>query len=195
MISKDDLKNRVSIEPLYKGGANFETHVLAKTNYGYKFKPSIGNALFVAVFCAVGYGFFAAGIYKFSKTSSFDFITSNPVLIIAGSVFFLAANLLLYMHFKPIIFNKTKNIFYSGYKKEYSKKNTQLSKIVALQIIGETIRGENGGYKSFEINLVLDDASRLHVIDHGKLKSIIDDAEVLSKFLNIPIWHAESNKT
>ena len=30
------------------------------------------------------------------------------------------------------------------------------------------------------------------MIDHGNLKSLIRDAEWLSEFLNVPIWHAES---
>jgi len=39
--------------------------------------------------------------------------------------------------------------------------------------------------------LVLEDASRVNVRDHGKIKTLIIDAKTLSEFLNIPIWHAE----
>ncbi|WP_092447345.1 hypothetical protein [Winogradskyella sediminis] len=68
-----------------------------------------------------------------------------------------------------------------------------MKSIVAIQIIGEYVQSDDGSYKSFELNLVLDDASRRNVVDHGNLKSIIKDAEMLSAFLNIPIWHAGSN--
>ena len=43
--------------------------------------------------------------------------------------------------------------------------------------------------------LVLEDGTRRNVVDHGSLKTIIDDAHIVSEFLNVPIWHAESNKT
>ncbi len=40
----------------------------------------------------------------------------------------------------------------------------------------------------------MDDGERFNVVDHGNLKSLIRDAEWLSEFLNLPIWHAESSK-
>jgi len=195
MLDIDAIRKTVSIIPLHPGGANFETHVLSKTRNGYKFKPSIINAMFSAIFATVGYGFLVGGIYKYKNTSDFNLFTINPLLLVVGTIFFLAANWLLYLHFKPIVFNKNNNIFYTGFKGSPFQKSTKLNKIVALQILGETIKGDNGSYKSFELNLVLDDASRLHVIDHGKLKALLDDTEVLSKYLNVPIWHAKSNKT
>lgn len=70
-----------------------------------------------------------------------------------------------------------------------------LKSIVAIQIIGEHVPTDDGSYKSFELNLVLEDSSRKNVVDHGNLKSIISDAEILSDFLNIPIWHAGTIKS
>ncbi|MFT4803048.1 MAG: Fe2+ transport system protein B [Psychroserpens sp.] len=54
---------------------------------------------------------------------------------------------------------------------------------------------KDSSFKSFELNLVLDDSNRLNVIDHVNLKGVTADAETLSAFLNVPIWHASSNKT
>ena len=116
----------------------------------------------------------------------FSFVT------VIGALFFIAGNYLLISYFSHIVFNKHSNRFYRGFNKQHVKKSTALSNIVALQIIGETISGEDGSYKSFELNLVLKDATRINVVDHGKLKTIIIDAEVLSKQFNLPIWHAAS---
>ena len=70
-----------------------------------------------------------------------------------------------------------------------------MSRIVAIQIIGEVITSKDGRYKSFELNIVLDDSKRLNVIDHGNIKGVTADAQTLSTFLNVPIWHAGSNKS
>ncbi|WP_272022464.1 hypothetical protein [Olleya namhaensis] len=186
----ETIKKKVSTKPAVSGGANFETHVLSQTRYGFKFKPSLGFALFTLLFVSVAYAFLYAGIALYIKTQNFDFIFSLVTLV--GTMFFIAGNYLLISYFSPIVFNKHSNRFYRGFNKHNSKKSTVLSNIVALQIIGETISGENGNYKSFELNLVLKDASRINVVDHGKLKTIIIDTEVLSKHFNIPIWHATS---
>ena len=190
MSDLETIKKKVSIKPALHGGANFETHVLSKTRYGFKFKPSLGYALFTLLFVGVAYAFLYAGIASYLKTNNFDFVFSFVTVI--GALFFIAGNYLLISYFSPIVFNKHSNRFYRGFNKQHPKKSTVLSNIVALQIIGETISGEDGSYKSFELNLVLKDATRINVVDHGKLKTIIIDAEVLSKQFNLPIWHAAS---
>lgn len=102
--------------------------------------------------------------------------------------------------YKPRIFDKQQGLYYATYqfklhksRRQQTKDYLSLKSIVAIQIIGEYVQSDDGSYKSFELNLVLDDASRRNVVDHGNLKSIIKDAEMLSAFLNIPIWHAGSN--
>lgn len=100
-----------------------------------------------------------------------------------------------------VFFNKSKNLYHKSYSKNETNRNTKkiqknqipLSEIIAIQIIGELVRGKNKSYNSFELNLVLTDNTRRNVIDHGNLKSIISDAERLSHFLNIPIWHSTSH--
>ena len=85
-------------------------------------------------------------------------------------------------------------VFYKNNTKK-SKNNIKLSRICAIQIIGEVVQSDNNNYNSYELNLVLDDSTRINVIDHGNLKGVIQDANWLSDFLNIPVWHAGSNKT
>ena len=78
--------------------------------------------------------------------------------------------------------------------KSASKSQIPLNSIIAIQLNGEHVKNDKGSYKSFELNLVLKDGSRKNVVDHGNLKSIISDAEILSDFLDVPIWHAGSIK-
>ena len=62
-----------------------------------------------------------------------------------------------------------------------------LSDIKGLQIIDEKCYTQNSRYVSYEINLVLSDGKRINVMDHANKESILDDAEILAEFLNIPI--------
>lgn len=104
---------------------------------------------------------------------------------------------LLFNYFSPHGFDKASNRYYRGFKSIQTKMSVDISlkTIVALQLIGETISDEDGSFKSFELNIILNNKERLNVMDHSNLRGIINDAETLSEFLNIPIWHAESNKT
>ena len=65
-----------------------------------------------------------------------------------------------------------------------------LETIHALQLISEWVSSDDGGYHSFELNLILKDGGRLNVVDHGGQDRIREDAKVLSDFLNVPVWDA-----
>ena len=191
----NDIKKEVSITPCYIGGASFKTHNLTKTSSGYAFKASIGGLIFALLFTFAGLGIACLGVYKtvFNSTAS-----QYLFLILFGSVFLAAGVFILLTFLRPRVFNKNSNYYYKGFRKNVTRETKNyfpLNRIIALQLIGETISGNNGSYKSFELNLVLDDVPRHNVVDHGNLKKLIDDASILSAFLDVPIWHAESNKT
>ena len=196
-----NLKSKVSVTPLKSGGASFKTNVLIQESISKLiYKPSTGAALFSFIFLAVGLGILFFGISPiFNKTSEGHSI--NLFLLLFGFVFAGAGALMFYYFYKPRVFDKQLGLYYKAYSVKPSKSRIKkidnfipLNKIIAIQIIGEHINRDNGSYKSFELNLVLDDNSRKNIIDHGNLKSIIDDAHILSDFLGVPIWHATSHK-
>lgn len=201
-FSKVPLKKHVSTIPLNSGGASFKTHVLIKkSNSKLVYKPSIGVALFCFIFLVIGLAVLFFGSYTFmtSKSNSEDF----PIwfVLIFGGVFTFAGSFMFYYNYKPRVFDKQLGMYYKAYKVSLhkttiSKFNYQipLKSIVAIQIIGETIKSDDSSYNSFELNLVTENSKRTNVIDHGNLKSIINDAHILSEFLNVPIWNAQSHK-
>jgi hypothetical protein len=68
---------------------------------------------------------------------------------------------------------------------------TPLKEIYALQIIGFSHPGGyRGGGRSYELNLVLSNADRIHVVDHSALKRLRRDATRLAELLNVPLWDA-----
>ncbi|MBF8151046.1 hypothetical protein ITJ86_14135 [Winogradskyella sp. F6397] len=197
--AKDTIKSKVSTSPLKPGGANFKTNVLTQANSSKLiYKPSIGAAIFSFIFFAVGFGVLFFALFPLFKTN-IEIVSINWFLILFGLLFSSAGGFMFYKFYKPRVFDKQQGIYYTTYKfnlhqsrKQQSDDYLPLKSIVAIQIIGEHIQSDDSSYKSFELNLVLDDASRKNVVDHGSLKSLIIDAEMLSEFLNVPIWHAGS---
>ena len=98
---------------------------------------------------------------------------------------------------------------------EVSDQSTSLSSIVAFQIVSEELmhvgvgkvkglrhvqsgrhRRINGvttkNYTSFELNAILEDGTRYHLIDHANLTSIQRDGQTLSDWLNVPLLDASA---
>ena len=73
---------------------------------------------------------------------------------------------------------------------ERGDSSAPLSSIHALQLLSEFVSGSKSSYHSYELNLVLNDGSRINVVDHGNLDRLRSDANTLSRFLDKPIWDA-----
>ena len=195
--SNDTIKSKVSTSPLKPGGANFKTNVLIQASPSKLiYKPSIGAALFSFIFLAVGMGVLFYALFPLFQ-SQIESVSIPWFLILFGLIFSGAGGFMFYMFYKPRVFDKQQGLYYTTYafkghqsRRKQSENYLSLQSIIAIQIIGEHVKSDDGSYKSFELNLVLEDASRRNVVDHGNLKAIINDAEMLSEFLNIPIWHA-----
>jgi len=66
-----------------------------------------------------------------------------------------------------------------------------LERVRALQILRECIENEGYALYSYELNMVLDDASRVNVVDHGDIGRIRREAVTLAEFLGgVPVWDA-----
>lgn len=195
----DTIKREVSTLPLKRSGSNFKTNVLIEaSNSKLVYKPSIGMAIFAFLFLAVGLTIIFFSLFPVFESTANSKVP-NWVLALFGLIFASAGGAMFYFSYMPRVFDKKLGLYYKSYKpelhrsnKDISKKQLSLKSIVAIQIIGEHVKGDKKTYKSFELNLVLSDASRKNVVDHGNLNSILNDAEMLSEFLNIPTWHAES---
>lgn len=98
---------------------------------------------------------------------------------------------------------------------EGSDRSTALSSIVAIQIVGEELmhvgvgkvkglrhvqsgrhRNINGvttkKYTSFELNAILEDGTRYHLVDHANLTAIQRDGQTLCDWLNVPLLDAST---
>ena len=194
----EHIKKSVSIKPLNSGGSNFKTNVLVEKQKGVlQYIPSTGLLAFLSIFLMVGISFLVFGVYKVFFSNEYHFDFGHVIFAIVSFVFLSVSTAMAYQNYKPNVFNKLTGRYTKGFVKNKIKKKSidiSLSKIIALQLIGEIVPTDKGSYNSFELNIVLDDGERFNVVDHGNLKTLIADAEWLSEFLNKPIWHAKSSK-
>jgi len=186
--------------PLKPGGSNFRTHEFAKKTGMAYFKATKGNLVFSGSFMFLGIVVPVLMLVSNIKNgSTFDIFLI--VMNLVPLVFFFAGFFLYKHSTKPIIFSKTRGYFWKGRLKENEspehkklKEYCRLSDVVALQIIAERVTSSSSSssgstsYRSYEMNLILRDASRLNVIDHGNKIKLLEDTEKLASYLGVPVW-------
>ena len=191
---KDPIAEKTKWKPAKSGGTNFRTHKLfSPTPYRAEFKPSIGAKIIYIFLCLIGLTTIIGFLFTSFKGGKFDPEFIFPIII--GLIFIIIGGGLFYSGSKPIVFDKMSGYFWKGNQdpkqimdKSKIKHYCKLSDIHALQIISENCRGDKSSFYSYELNLVLINAKRINIIDHGNLKKLREDAEILSQFLGKPVW-------
>ncbi len=183
--------------PLKGGGANFQTHRLDTSQPDLLvFKASKGAYWFTGLF-----GFFGLlglviplAIYFSQGQQDWGLLL---FAVLFGGIFLAVSILMFYFMTVPRVFDTFYGHYYQARKKPQHTMSTatknrlvDLSDVKAIQVIAERLSSKNGSYHSYEINLVLADASRINVIDHGKHQAVIEDAETLATTLGVPLWDA-----
>jgi len=194
----DSIAMQTRWTPQKGGGASFKTHRLVNVSaYRIEFRSSAGAKIFYSIFLLSGLGIMF--IFLKDPVSNGSFAIELDILfpMLIGLLFALVGGFLFFRGSVPIVFDKSNGYFLRGrknpsrvYDQTKIKSLISLQNIHALQIISEHISSNKSSYYSYEINLVLKDASRVNVIDHGNLDRIREDAKTLSDFLGKPVWDA-----
>ena len=183
--------------PLKGGGTNFQTHRLDSSNPDkLVFNATLGAKLFSGLFAVIGlFGLVIPVVIFF--TSGMQDWSMLLFALFFGGIFLAVGLFMLYLFALPRVFDTFYGCYYQGWKRPQhimgmgaTKKHaiTHLNEVEAIQVLRERIRSKNGSYNSYEINLVLQDASRVNVIDHGNHQGVIEDAETLAQTLGVPLW-------
>lgn len=197
----DDIALRTEWGPAKGGGASFGTHRLEQVDpYRTEFRPTRGAMAFYLLFVLVGLAVIVGfAIANMSRGLPANWSSAVPLVVpvVFGSVFTIVGGGMLYVGAAPIVFDKRRGDYWKGRVAPYEvstrremKDHVKLERIHALQIISEYCRSDKSSYYSYELNLVLDDGSRMNVIDHGNQSQLRDDAHALAAFLDKPVWDA-----
>ena len=184
---------QVSWDPLVRGGSNVCTHraQIKQSLSGSQlvFKTTWAAYLFCSVFMAVGLILLLAFLTQLMAAPGVN--AGMGLLGLVPCVFFIAGCLLLgWFRRRECCFETVSGRFMQASNVH------DLRDVQAIQLIRETVRSGNSGstyksrYYSYELNLVLRDATRLNVTDHGSLRVIRADAELLAHYLSVPVWDA-----
>lgn len=188
----DPLAKQTDWRPANRGGTNTRSRTLkAVSPERLAFKAAAGPLLIAGVAVAAG---------AFLALKSF-FGPGGPVLteaLIGGSIAVVGL-LLGYRFTRPIVLDKQTGLCWKGHRAPDSPAAARdqanaavLADVGAVQVIAERVNdsGKGRSYRSFEINLVLRDGSRLNLVDHSNQAAIRADAQRLGEFLGVPVWDA-----
>ncbi|HBC89368.1 MAG TPA: hypothetical protein DCZ94_20705 [Lentisphaeria bacterium] len=195
-IFNDPLAGKTGWTPAKGGGANFCTHrLIAMGPERMEFRSSWGAKFFYLIFLFIGLGVMLAVPIAMYSEGKLGLNPETIVPILIGSIFAIIGGIMLYFGTKPIVFDRRAGHFWKGWQNpekmlnpETLKHYTKLNQIHALQLVSEYCSGNKSSYYSYELNLVLEDGSRINVIDHGNSEKLRKDAQSLSTFLGKPVW-------
>lgn len=193
----DPIALQTAWHPARGGGTNFRTRKLVSLNSTcMAFRPTLQVLLFAAVF--IGIPILMLGVLYYRHPFNFFHPKTGMLLAMAFlAIFMLAGLIMLFFSTRPIVFDRSRDLFRKSWKnpptplsQAAGKGFARLSQIHALQIVSEHCSGDDSSFMSYELNLVLKDASRINVVDHGKLEKLQADAAQLARFLGKPLWDA-----
>lgn len=195
----DPFAAQVEWTPLVGGGRRLRTHDLVhRPPERWEFRPTVGIWVLSAflVLCGVG---LVTLVYVFEVDPAGPG-ELDPTLVahLVGLMFVVAGLGTAYLGSTPIVFDRELGAYWRGRLRPGAqpashRSYTPLREIYALQIISERIYEETmADSRSYELNLVLRDGRRVHVVDHDDGERLRADAAELSRVLSVPVWDATS---
>lgn len=198
-IFQDPIAIKTSWSPLVRGGSNFKSAGLQKVNeQRVEFRASLMAKLMALVFVVMGLALAAVFISKQTdKLADYKFKMADFIPVAMGVLFAVIGVGMFFSALIPAVFDLGHGYFCKSRQKPERmidpsklKRYAELKRVRALQIISERCKTKKSYYYSYELNLVLDDGSRINVVDHGNQTALRTDAQTLSQFLNKPLWDA-----
>jgi len=181
-----------------KQGASFQTHKLVAVNSNrIELRGPLAIKLTYFIFLLAGIGMIIGVFYTNLSSGEFSFNETTFAASFLGLVCAGVGGCLLYFDTAPIVFDQRRGYFWKGrqapdevLERKAAGRFAELEQIHALQLISKRVRTDRRSYYSFELNIVLDNASRINVVNYGNPRKIREDAITLSEFLGKPVWDA-----
>lgn len=180
----DDIANRTTWQPFNKAVSNFNTHKL-KSAADYMgqmaYKPTGSFYFLCGVFMLVGSAFPVVGILEGQKEGKS--LTDPEILATSlfGLVFvFIGLALFKFMTRRTVFDPTTRSMEYRGARTYYSD-------VYAIQLVKQ----HGNKYSNYQLNLILHNAERVHVMNYADSKTAREDAARIAEAIGVPqkrIW-------
>ncbi len=171
-IQLEQIRAKTSFEPLLQNtAANFATYRLDFSSKRHvRVISTLGLRLFVMLFLLVSGGILTLGILQ-----------KQSIAIFCG-IFFMLADFLFFFR-KRITFDLLTGTFI------YGKKRVDFSQIAALQVIPKNCHtGKGRAFLAWELNLVLENGSRINILNHSGRKVFENDVTRLADAMDLKVW-------
>lgn len=186
----DPIAQKVEWTPLKLGGASFKIQELSispdkiSTKFSFKAKKFFGGFIFGGCLSM----FF--GIYYWNVLQPLPLF-----FIFLHSLSFIGFPLKFFLDEKHLNIDLKQGIYYSAGiaanpNKLLPNEIGNINDFYAVQLLSETLPTNKGAFRSHELNIVLKNAQRINLMDHGDINNILESAEIISNSLKIPIWQA-----
>lgn len=197
-VFNDEVANNTQWTACKSGGTNICTRRLVQvTPMRMEFRSTLSAKLFYGSFIVMGLAVIVAFVYPKMQNGLFTLDADVIFPVLFGAVSLITGGLMYYFGSKPIVFDGGRMYFWKGHKvpdiyrqSSKAKTCTSFNYIRGIQIISEYCGGNKSSYYSYELNLILEDATRINVVDHGSIDKLRQDAEKLARFLGKPVWDA-----
>ena len=186
----DEVALKTDWEPLNTSSSNFDTRKLSMEDRRYmKYKTTMGLKLFGGLFMVVGAAFLSfVGPRMHGRWLPDSFLEEGLAQLVC-LLFIFFGMALLYFVSSPVEFDGRKGVFLKGRGKR--RKSINFSEIHALQLIPKRVTDSDGpDYFNHQLNLVLNDASRIHIVDYYHAEKAKQDSKVIADLMNKKVWDA-----
>jgi|SaaInlStandDraft_1057018.scaffolds.fasta_scaffold35705_2 hypothetical protein len=189
----DPVAKKAGWKPARRGGRSFLiTHQLQLNGQDeLSFQPTWMSWAYHLLLSLIGLSVTAFFCSKFLSDQSIEMTLSVLIATMLSLWFIYTAIITL----RPMAFDKKRSVFWKGWFRPANNgsKNVPIQSIHALQIISEqcsTSKSSQTGtrYRSYELNLVLDNGTRINLLDQKWLAQLQKDAIALASFLDVPLW-------
>lgn len=181
----DPIATRTSWKPMRSGGNNIRSYTLVRHGADrLEFRSKLIMKCIAACAIAVGAWVVWSRDLRFESSEEFRsmFTLIDLLGTLAGCAILVFGIGKLLTAVRPIYFDRasrTCRVF-----RRFSAKRVPFAQIQGLQLLQKDLED----HTSYELNLVLKDAGRMHILDDGSREALRNDATALGKFIGVPIW-------
>lgn len=194
---RDALALKTGWTPMRTGGVSLRTHKMLDRGGGrLEFQPTRMALVICWIIASSGVtGAMGLGLAMLHAPQV------NPQVFLLAGVVNLAFSLgfagwYYRRNCTPRIFDLTRGWYWVGREPALptdsaaDAKSCRLADVHALQLLRERCHAKHGSFWSYELNLVLRDARRVHVVDHGERQALLNEATTLAALLRCKLWDA-----
>lgn len=179
---EDARARKIDWRPIYSGGhSGLVLYDLEFNANSLTIQPSKVFKNLYRILLSVGVIIPLLAFKKINPSLDMDFLLSEHCVFFTVSFVPLIIGLFLFKNSKKIItLNKHRGVTWNG------SNFIPWDEILAIQILKKKLDKKRFTY---ELNIVLTDLNRRHLINVGSARDIKNKAETIGNYLNIPVWN------